>query len=203
MTDIQDSEYFFHGSAAEDGSQYGLYEPITDRIIMTSRFPNALETVAFLFFGRYNFYVIKLSTADNFQPNLIDNLCCTNWTIANKSDIRANADIRKLHEEKTVIPVKSLVQVGPIDHNELVYKDIEYLMAAYYWTTTEERELKISHFEPFSKTELSIQSFLTLPVPLSGTNDAVRKMHDIIFTEYDFATAKRQIDEIIKWGQTL
>ena len=200
--DITESEYFFYGSADKDKNenhyaQYGLYDPISNRFVLVSKFYEALNTVAMLWAGRLSLRICKLHSADNFEPTLIDNSCCTSWAISNLEDMQIFRGLKSNIDTK-VFPVSHLVLAEPTGP-ELIVDNLEYLMATYIWTTDEERRFWLmSLTDPFYQTELSISSYVELPLNLSPTACDIKKVHNIIFTGADFSTVKEQVESVLK-----
>lgn len=81
ITPSLDQEYFFWGCGKP--VQYGLYSPVTERIIFVDDDINVLEYVMFLMSSKIRLLIVPLHTANNFTNNLIDNTCCTRWSITN------------------------------------------------------------------------------------------------------------------------
>lgn len=76
-----DQEYFFWGCGKL--VQYGLYSPVTERILFVDDDIDVLEYVMFLMSSKIRLLIVPLHTATNFNINLIDNTCCTQWSITN------------------------------------------------------------------------------------------------------------------------
>jgi len=201
MVDITTSEYFFNGSADCEGNtnyaQYGLYEPFSNRFVLVSKFPDALRRVATLFSGRVSLRLCQLHSAVNFESKLIDNTCCTSWTIENLSGYNALKGYRE-HINMDIFNVKRLGPAESLNEPELIIDNIEYLMATYHWVNYSEREYSLMHItDPFVSAELELNSHVSLPLELSPTSLATKELHDIIFTEPDFNIAKLKVEKIL------
>jgi hypothetical protein len=76
-----DQEFFFWGCG--EPTQYGLYNPVVDRLVFVSDNYDILEYVVFLMSSKIRLLIVPLHTAPNFKIDLIDNTCCSNWSITN------------------------------------------------------------------------------------------------------------------------
>lgn len=59
----------------------GLYQPILNRFLLTLCNVEYAREIAMIASGRYHLFLVNLVTADNYSENLIDNLCCDNWSL--------------------------------------------------------------------------------------------------------------------------
>jgi hypothetical protein len=76
-----DQTYFFWGCGRP--IQYGLYSPVTDRVVCVDDDYHLFEHVMFLLSGKIRLLIVPLHYAPNFKIDLIDNTCCTKWSITN------------------------------------------------------------------------------------------------------------------------
>jgi hypothetical protein len=74
-----DQTYFFWGCGRP--IQYGLYSPVMDRIVCVSDDYHLFEYVLFLLSSKIRLLIVPLHLAPNFNLDLIDNTCCTKWSI--------------------------------------------------------------------------------------------------------------------------
>lgn len=83
------NKYFDYGCpASPNGHHYGLYQLAIDRILFTVEELDLAQQISLIMSSRYNLYLYDLSRAKNYEPNLIDNDCCINWTVSNKDQIQ-------------------------------------------------------------------------------------------------------------------
>lgn len=200
MDNIERSAYFFYGFPEcknNKCTQYGLWEPVTDRLVLVGPSDESLKLTALLFSGKLSLFVVRIDTASNFTPTIVDNSCCTDWTIANKGDIRISRHIGDL----IGMPITQVTQLIPsavLSEPELIVDNREFLLAAHYWSAAESNSTWPKRkLDGFSTAELYLSSAVNLPMPVSQTYEDIKRVHDIIFTETDFTAAKRQIKEII------
>ena len=66
---------------------YGLYQPIFDCFIAVAPSLSSATKLQSILSSRYISHIICLNTAENFQPRLIDNSVCDQWTLENKTQI--------------------------------------------------------------------------------------------------------------------
>jgi hypothetical protein len=76
-----DQTYFFWGCGEK--TQFGLYSPVMDRLVCVDSDHTILEYIVFLMSSKIRLLVVPLHLAPNFSVDLIDNTCCTQWTITN------------------------------------------------------------------------------------------------------------------------
>jgi hypothetical protein len=66
------------------GCHIGLYQPILNRFLLTVNHIRDAQDIALIAASRYPLFLVNLVTADNYNENLIDNLCCENWSLPNQ-----------------------------------------------------------------------------------------------------------------------
>ena len=194
------SKHFFIGAAADVSGagieQYGLYEIITDRFVLTSKYPEVLQTIAILFSSRFTLLVCKLDTASNFSEKLIDNLCCTNWTMQD-TNITVNRAIDD-YAQPAIYDVQELIAARtPTNPNELIIKDIDYLMITYHWLTCNEGHTRRMNSQLFVKTEFMVSGYLTLPMPVSRTTAVLQELYKLTYEEFNLVDSRKRIEELI------
>lgn len=200
--DITQSKYFTYGSADTNAAsksgwiQYALYEPITDRFVITSKHKEPLLMLSLLFSSRYQFSLVRLDTAKNFEINKVDNSCCYNWTF-DKKDLIINGMIQEF-TQTSEFDATYLIESDPIADDDLIVRDQEYLLAAFQWVSRwEYREDKTLSMDPFYMSELKLKEFLgSLPFPESDSTGMMHKMYKIIFDEFDFSVAEKLITKM-------
>lgn len=80
--------HFDWGIGPNNEPQYGLWSPVLDRFLLVLCDKEFGTTIKYLSSSRYSLYLVDLSTSSNYEAGMIDNSCCSNWTIANKKDIK-------------------------------------------------------------------------------------------------------------------
>lgn len=100
-------QHFFDYGYPDDKSEshYGLYQPVLDRIVFTVGYKEIAQEIKMLMSSRYSLYVYDLCCANNYQPILIDNECCENWTVSNKTSIKITHSLR----ENSITPAEKLL----------------------------------------------------------------------------------------------
>jgi len=63
------------------GCHIGLYQPILNRFLLTTNNIEHARDIALIASSRYPLFLVSLVTADNYEENLIDNICCENWKL--------------------------------------------------------------------------------------------------------------------------
>jgi hypothetical protein len=59
----------------------GLYQPMENKFLLTLCNVQHAQDIALIISGRYPVFLVDLTSAENYCENLIDNLCCTNWSL--------------------------------------------------------------------------------------------------------------------------
>ena len=189
---ITDSKYFTQGSAHEilhgDDTkiiQYALYNSIIDRFVLTNTSFTLLQLVSVLFSGRYNLTVCRLDRVANFSRNLIDNESVLNW-----SGNTDTVEFTRFPNYHTILEPNLLIEKGYID-----FKDQEYLLAAACWIDF----LLVEDIHIFNQDFVFLyEDLLSEILPFKHPKKILtNKIIQIIYQEFDFVTAERQINELI------
>ena len=202
--------YFFHGSAYPREphviKQYGLYNSVIDRFVLTHHDPRILNGVRKLFSSRYHLLLCSLHTAENFSHGLIDNLICYNWSMRSSSNLRVT---RFPQFDVDPISCEHLIELGSIDQQEQIWKDREYFwMAAQYVWYFVDHIWELGQYHPFINEELPIYASdefrstdqVNLPVELRN------KIYAVFYRTFDSTVAEAQIKLILEdakkhyWG---
>jgi len=126
---MQNNQYFDWGIPGTDQEhQIGLWEPVLDRFLLISVDPQITNDIRMIASSRYLLFACDLTKATNYTPNLIDNSCCENWTLANKKSI----EIGKFTQYLNPIKVDELTPChSSVDWNVELEKS--WLMFAHHW----------------------------------------------------------------------
>lgn len=108
------------------GCHIGLYQPILNRFLLTVNHIRDAQDIALIAASRYPLFLVNLVTADNYNENLIDNLCCENWSLPNQQITPTKL---KLYAN-FVVDAKHLLE-NPNDLD--VSKEKQYLQLCYYY----------------------------------------------------------------------
>ena len=88
---LENFEYFFYGYPKyKNENIYALYQPVTDCFLLCTSNLHTANNVKILLSSKYSLYTVKLNSASNYQPNIIDNTCCENWTLSNRDEMLIN-----------------------------------------------------------------------------------------------------------------
>jgi len=189
---ITDSKYFTYGSAHEilHGDdpkliQYALYNSIIDRFVITSTSFALLQLISILFSSRYYFIICRLDRVANFDRNLIDNESALGWTAQKSKDLPFTAVMDHIR----------VVEPNLLEEKELIgIKDQEYLLAAACWLDLLILDTEIFKTDFIYQYEDLLSGILPFAHPKKVLTD---KILYIIYQEFDFATAEKQINELI------
>ena len=133
---------------------WAFYEPVLGRFLFTSSILDIsiLREIKMLCSSRYNLVLCDLQTADNYNIDLIDNLCCENWSMTNLVDIN-NVMAFYLYEVETLIPVES-------DADFDVQEEKKWIQFVNYWVHWKSEYLqnnKCEHISSFVETIFDIK----------------------------------------------
>jgi len=196
----------------QDGKQYGLYDTITNRIVLTYHKRFIMEYIVELFSSRFNFKLIDLTTAKNFTNNLIDNACCTNWTISNYSDLSNISTGAKL--KTRIFTADELITSPSNTDYSLITNTQEYMHLAIRIAEWFDDRLNIATsilagLEPDQITYEDYDynfhnNFIDKPFDNGEEKESLtsfisnrKKAFNIIYKEFDFDKAKNQLFDII------
>jgi len=106
-------EIFFDIGSSYLGQQFGLWQPVLDRFLITVNDKDSALQIGLLASSKYKLLTCNLSSATNHNENLIDNLCCENWTLSNKRHI----NFTELDSHGKIIEVENLISTDPLSKN--------------------------------------------------------------------------------------
>jgi hypothetical protein len=144
---LDPDQYFEFGKPYFPDRQqhWAFYEPVFGRFLFTSSSTDIgiLQEIRMLCSSRYNLILCDLQTADNYNINLIDNLCCENWAMTNQVDI---TDIMTHHYDynvETLIPVNA-------DQDPQILREKTWIQFVNYWVNWKRTRLFCNHWENIS-----------------------------------------------------
>lgn len=107
---------------------YGLWEPVTSRFLFVVGELEYAETLRLAASARYSLFVTKISCAENYYYNIIDNSCCNQWSMSNSQDVFTS------QPGKFLKPV-SVVKLIPCTEYEQweLDREMEYLQICLWW----------------------------------------------------------------------
>ena len=115
---ITDSKYFVYGSPNPE--QYGLYDPITERIAIVYHDLAVMEKLQIVLSSKYNLMLFELDGS----ANQIDNTCCFNWRMQHNIPV----DSRPGEHILNGCQQGELVADTPLSNDEQIVKDQLYMM---------------------------------------------------------------------------
>lgn len=125
-------KYFDYGCPADQsGRQYGLYQPALDLILFTIEDRDLARDLQLVMSSRYGLYLYDLTSAKNYQPELVDNACCRNWTVSNKDRVEVT------HSYSISGPEITVDQLIPVIEQKKISIDLDseqaWMHLALYW----------------------------------------------------------------------
>ena len=135
MINRSDRAYRYHdlGAFQPNLQHLALYQPSADAFFLTlSDSDSALaRKIKQLMSGRYDLFVCRLDTAQNHQPNLIDNDCCFAWSLENALDL----PVTRPYDFHSVWSVTNLIpraDTYPTDKDHLLEQQ-QYMHMIKFW----------------------------------------------------------------------
>jgi hypothetical protein len=192
---IDQLPFFVYGAAHTHPSiytQYGLYNPVSNCFALVHNDLSLLSIISKLFSGRYTLILCKLDCADNFEINLIDNLVCLNWTIANVNDSSFTAfsslDQPAYNVQKLVPTLRVL------DTIDLLVQDQPYLHYALTWVDDLSPDKDYSVM--FRGNNLAEIIDLPFDTPPNYRAQLRKEVYKIIYTTFNFDEATVKIEAL-------
>lgn len=137
---VRRTRYFDLGCALSGREHLALYQPVTDRFYLTLDDVWLAQEIKKIMSGRFDLWICRIDQCQNYSPNLIDNECCFDWSLANKTDVVASRPW-----PMRVIEVSELVSAEPMsitdrthviqqqDHMHLIRFWAGYIKAMKSW----------------------------------------------------------------------
>jgi len=198
--------YFFYGSPriAQSGrlEQYGLFNFVIGRFVLVHPDQQILNTVKKLFSSRYQLILCSIHSAKNFNPELIDNTVCYNWSTHSQSTMRATR-----FPEFDILPIEcdELLECEAIDTQEQIWLDKEYFWCActYIDLLTKDISRIGSHYHKFLDEELPMYASQLFNSADSSNNvcDLRKKIYSVIYQNFNFTEAEHEIKSILEKHQ--
>lgn len=189
------SEWFFYGSAMPKPSlhaynQFALYSPVIDRFVMVFDDAELLRRISVCWSSRCQLILCELGGADNFEPDLIDNTCCLNWSM---SDTQHLPWTRWPNFDRAPYQVQQLVYHScGIDPSDLLIQNLPYLWASITWLWIEKNQLVPEHHI----VPKHMMPCLDLPCGLPTNADLAQDLARIIHSEMDFDVARDRVKQL-------
>ncbi len=192
------SPFFFYGSSVARENvdiskhfQAGLYSPIIDRFVVLHSDEKILRKVALLWSSRLDLIFVRLDSAENFTPTLIDNLVCLDWTLKTTVPFKIS---RFPTTRDDTIWAQTLVPVSvPLDPDDILLKNLEYIWASINWLNAYQDLM----FENGINRKIDFDTRELMDFPFSIKN-LEKNICQIIYSEFDFTRAKKQIDDLFQ-----
>lgn len=147
---------------------FGLYQPVLDCFLLTLCDSRQAREVKLLASARYSLFVIDLTTAQNYTPNIIDNDCCHHWSLTNRDHVHVGQS-----DANRIITAHQLEPISNIDPD--VGKEQQYLQIVWYY---------VKYFE---KLEILANKQI---------HDWIDGVLDTEFSDPDYAIVKKCIKDI-------
>ena len=105
----------------------GLYQPMENTFLLTLCNVQHAQDIALTVSGRYPVFLVDLTSAENYCENLIDNHCCTNWSLPAEQLIPT-----QIHNySRKIVAAKKLIQNQNL--NSDLAKEQQYLQMIWHF----------------------------------------------------------------------
>ena len=193
---IENSEHFVWGSAIDQQPQYGLYNAVTDCFMLVTPNLNEANQLKSILSSRYELLLVELSSADNFNLNLIDNTVCTNWSFEGKHQIKIGT--LEIYLTETLIQADTLcasTQSGswPLESEQ------NYALMCQHWINFLNQQKHLVASQKFDK-------FLPLPDSLRDDDDffkLTQKMYRTMYLGQNLQLVDQDIKTLIEHSKSL
>jgi hypothetical protein len=126
---IKNFKYFVYGVPPNQNDPlYALYQPILDRFLIVSHDLNSIKTLSAILLTRYPTYICCVSSASNYEHNIVDNEVCDSWTFSNNADL----NVEYFLSNQDVVQVKNLVPTSNTVSWDII-KEKEWILFCQHW----------------------------------------------------------------------
>ena len=177
---------------------YGLYSAVHDCFLILYFDLDTVCRIKALWSSRYNLYIVQVSCAGNFEPNLIDNSVCTNWGFSNSYDI----DVFNYFSDRNWKPVLAETLVGKKGTKQVDQTDLDLLHNILGWLNV---LAEIRHAEyQYTFADQMLNYYLELPDIFESQKrfmNIEKQISKVLYMENNLGTANNKIQDIIKSNQ--
>ncbi len=178
-----DQDYFFWGCG--EPVQYGLYSPVADRIVLVSDNADVLEHLVFLMSSKIRLLIAPLHTSPDFKLDLIDNTCCTGWSVINwpKNSLDQKFDVPVTRKNFVVEHCGNLVEKPVKDLTDVqnfaflafyVIKFFKFSDNCQYTIFSNLVELPFPDFDRVKELECNCYKAIYLSADYKATKESIR-----------------------------
>jgi hypothetical protein len=122
------NKYFDIGIPKRFGSCHiGLYQPVENRFLLTLCDVQHAQDIALIISGRYPVFLVDMTSAENYCENLIDNLCCVDWSIPPEQVLSTQI----YNYSRIIVEAKKLVRCQ--NQNPELAKEQQYLQMIWHF----------------------------------------------------------------------
>ena len=147
--------YFRLGCSPDSSGQVALYHPFFDRLLLVLPGNSAvIRDIVRLASSRYPLFMVDISTAPQYTPQLIDNTCCDAWTVT-----MHNRDWSRMYYLNTHTEIVSPIpQVQPAQTLSTEWQDFSiaeeksWLQTLWFWLEfLQQADVHISPYQDVHK----------------------------------------------------
>ena len=194
---------YFHLGYPPDNRMpyYGLYSLYHGCFMLMYYDLAILQKIKSLWSSRTAMFIVQVSTADNYEPNLIDNDVCVNWAFSNVNDV----DAMSSNNNRTYYPILADSLVYMETNEENVDQDTFLLQNILYWLTVLEFFEKDFKYQ-YTIIDQHINNFFETDASYKTTDSyykTYKQILKILYLENDIEKINQNIIKIIKTNTDL
>jgi len=174
------------------GAHIGLYQPIFDCFLLTLNDYLDAQEVMLIAASRYNLVAMDLTSATNYYPNIIDNICCEKWSVPAKDSVTEIAyhEFLNLHRIETLVPISV--------ENADIAAEKQYLQTVWHYVRYFNHELPEKNYSTAPRIKNFLRNVLGL---YDSKNEALinlkRAVMKELYLSQDLELSKFRIDNFI------
>ena len=186
-----------------DGEQdhLALYEPASDILMFTHGNLELIRQLKLIMSSRYSLYLCKINQATNYRKNLIDNQCCYNWTIRNKS-----FNLIESYMDADPIIVDELLPATNLNHRDFdIFIEQHWMQSAVKWIKFIQFWKKI--YKWYTVENFLLEIFENEDLVVNSGAAEINKFEKILkksfYLNRDIETAEQEIQKYVQDNEEL
>jgi hypothetical protein len=189
-------KYFTIGLPADHGQPlYGIYQPVLDCFLVVHHDLESIKRVKALLTSRYSVFVVCISGAENYDPTLIDNHVCHQWTLSNPF----NLDLTNYLKNLPLVSADRLIETTADIDWDVDQERRWALMCLFYVTMAKKYKEGLRHGE----FDAILGEFIELDDLNYTKNHALKEIFKILYLARNEMQAEEQIKSVLKQEEVL
>jgi hypothetical protein len=197
MTNVDQEFDYFHWGLAPNAADpvYGLYSHALDRFIGVEHDLEVAKKSTVIVFPKLVTQIVDLTTAGNYQPCIIDNTVCENWS----ATFRGLFDLEKTLSE--TLQADQLIESPlPQDDRQKIHTAKKWWQMIVFWCRMIEEADRLYNSNIWPETFMS--QFLELP-NFYPFNECKNKIYKELYIGNDYAETSRTVTELARTDHRL